>query len=324
MAEAIETLEVVDRSGLPEELSDYDSFGKNKQGRFVGFREGEAKVIQGVGDVLGSTLLMIGAVKEVESEPDSPPIAELKARISQLEDKLETTAHSHDAQINKLRQEAERQLKERDDRINDLSEKVSDLTSKLQEKGVIDQNGDSRTKLITTPSTLGRGTLKDGVLIKDPPKRRPPVVVKERWQDRRGARIGALAVVAAVAAGAALIFSENGSNEHHPDHPRAEAIIPDNGYGTAGVLEANGYHLSYYNQARGRQVTGVWLPKNVNLVGSPGNYRIVKKGKTLVEHVEWDSQGKLKRTVMQKLRKNYNVAWGNLGGDRKISIVVNH
>jgi hypothetical protein len=166
-----------------------------------------------------------------------------------------------------------------------------------------------------------------------------PAVIEEQWYQRPVVvrTLGGLATAAAVVAAGFSIWNHHELNElehrqptviekvvlRHDNHHTA-AIIPDNGYATPAVLEANGYHLAYYNRAHGRKLTGVWLPKNVQLKGSPGNYQIVKDGKVLVQKAQWDSQGKLTRTNMDTLREKfkYNIGWGNLKGDRLVSVVA--
>lgn len=381
MSETIVTLEVVDRTALPEEISDYELFGKNEQGRFGGFREGEFKVIQGVGDVLGNALLKLGAVKETEPEPEPPEMTALRSRVQELEETLEAERQSHARQIDDLRAEFENQLKDRDREIDDLREAVGRLDDNLRRRGLI--NGEvpagDEPPLVSKGRTIGRGTLEDGVwvkrpgpaeprLVEEPPVRvrvaqspiaespAPPrqerrlvepaprarldsetvVVEDEQWYRGRPAAaiLGGLAVAAASIAAGFGIWNHHELEEleHRPAvtkvvqdvHPPAAFTIPDNGYATPAVLTANGYHLAFYNQQRGRKVTGVWVPKDVNLIGSKGNYKLVKDGKVLVQKAMWDSQGKLSRSTMDELRKKTEkIGWSYLKGDRKVSIVVN-
>jgi hypothetical protein len=168
-----------------------------------------------------------------------------------------------------------------------------------------------------------------------PPANRRTVIEEERWYRRPAVVgvLGGLATAAAVIAAGVSIWNHHELEELEHRHPTTiEKIvthsetpafsIPDNGYATPSVLVANGYHLDYYNEKHGRKVTGVWVPRNVNLVGSPGSYKLVKNGKTILSNVQWDSQGKLKKSQRSKLEKNFDIGWGQLGGDRKVSIVI--
>lgn len=327
MAEVIEAVRLTGSEKLPDELSGFESIGKDERGHLVGiYEDGGTKGINQLGSLLMKTLVGVGAAEEITPEPESPEVAALKDRVQELERQLDEEKQSHAAELRTLREEFERQFKEQDKQIGDLRREFDALRKRRT----------SPKPTVPPPGTvLGRGNLKDGVWFQKPSPPPQPLVSRRQvpeeeiqWYRRRPATavLGGLATAAAVVAAGFGIWNHHELEElEHRQPAPAEAVIPDNGFGTPSVLESKGYHLSYFNQNRGRKVTGVWVPKDVNVVGSPGNYKLVKNGVTLVQKVEWDSQGKLTHSTMTQLRKKdgYNVGWSFLKGDRKVSIVLN-
>jgi hypothetical protein len=137
MVEVVETVRVVNSGILPEGLAEYEAFGRNEQGRLVGFSDGEAKVIQGVGDLLVKTLVEVGAAEEVVIEEESSQIQALKERVHELEDQLAAERTGHAAEIEKLQAGFREQLEARDQQISDLAQKVNLLTAQLEERGLM-------------------------------------------------------------------------------------------------------------------------------------------------------------------------------------------
>jgi hypothetical protein len=399
MAETARTYRVVNRDILPDEVAEHDIFGKNEQGRLVGYEDGNQKVVQHLSDLLMKTWIKVGAVEEVEPELQSPEVVALNGRILELEAQLQVEREDHAAEIQRLQTDFTKELELRDRQIAGLTASVSSLTAQLEAKGIIDKPAEP----------VAYGTIEDGFVIPRPvidPEPEPPIqpveetVISERrpiaepvvvepepepyvaagpprvarveplppravaaadrrtiyppvaaeeelvveeepvWYRRPAvvAVLGGLAAATAVLAGIGIWnHHELEELEHHqptpienvaPDHDNNQGAgntFADNGYATPTILAANGYHLDYYNQNKGKKITGVWVPKNVDLAGSPGNYRLVKNGKTLVRNAQWDSQGKLSRANMSELRKKdgYNVGWSFIKGDRKVSVVLN-
>jgi hypothetical protein len=126
MAEAAITYRVVNKDILPDEVAEHDIFGKNEQGRLVGYENGDSKIVQHLGDLLVETWVKIGAVEEVPMpEDDIPP--EVRTAVEALIDQRVAPLNER---INHLEREKLEYQKEIDD-LKAIKQKLEDRLAEL-------------------------------------------------------------------------------------------------------------------------------------------------------------------------------------------------